>query len=172
MTRVASLADVYATLHRLAMERRDGVLQLTLHTNGDSLRWGPEPHDELWWIKDKLKREQLSSLPPALVIRLDVQTTLANLPESGDNDSNRNEDAMDDARSLRFGKYVLRQDRVVEIALTTTELRWRWLRRHPRDVTRVYHVLDGFAGRWRSAHARCSRSTFACDRARGVEPTD
>ena|SRR5262245_27089931 len=35
-----------------------------------------EPHDELWWVKDKLKREQLSSLPPALAIRLDVQKTL------------------------------------------------------------------------------------------------
>jgi len=38
-----------------------------------------EPHDDLWWVKDKLKREQLSSLPPALAIRLDVQNTLANL---------------------------------------------------------------------------------------------
>jgi hypothetical protein len=35
-----------------------------------------EPHDELWWVKDKLKREQLSLLPPALAIRLDVQQTL------------------------------------------------------------------------------------------------
>lgn len=35
-----------------------------------------EPHDELWWVKDKLKREELSLLPPALAIRLDVQQTL------------------------------------------------------------------------------------------------
>ena len=35
-----------------------------------------EPHDELWWVKDKLKRERLSLLPPALAIRLDVQHTL------------------------------------------------------------------------------------------------
>jgi hypothetical protein len=34
----------------------------------------------LWWIKDKLKREQISSLPPALALRLDVQKTLAALP--------------------------------------------------------------------------------------------
>jgi len=40
-----------------------------------------EPHDELWWVKDKLKREQLSSLPPALAIRLDVQNTLARLSD-------------------------------------------------------------------------------------------
>jgi DnaJ homologue, subfamily C, member 28, conserved domain len=38
-----------------------------------------EPHDELWWVKEKLKREQLSALPPALAIRLDVQRTLDRL---------------------------------------------------------------------------------------------
>jgi len=38
-----------------------------------------EPHDELWWVKDKLKREQLSSLPPALAIRVDVEKTLAEI---------------------------------------------------------------------------------------------
>ena len=38
-----------------------------------------EPHDDLWWVKDKLKREQLSSLPPALAIRLDVEKTLAQI---------------------------------------------------------------------------------------------
>lgn len=35
-----------------------------------------EPHDDLWWVKDKLKREQLNTLPPALAIRLDQQNTL------------------------------------------------------------------------------------------------
>jgi DnaJ-like protein len=38
-----------------------------------------EPHDELWWVKDKLKREQISSLPPALAIRLDIEKTLSKL---------------------------------------------------------------------------------------------
>jgi hypothetical protein len=35
-----------------------------------------EPHDELWWVKDKLKREQIQSLPPALVLRRDVEEKL------------------------------------------------------------------------------------------------
>lgn len=39
-----------------------------------------EPHDDLWWVKDKLKREQISSLPPALAIRLDVEKTLQAIP--------------------------------------------------------------------------------------------
>jgi Domain of unknown function (DUF1992) len=38
-----------------------------------------QPHDELWWVKDKLKREQLSSLPPALAIRLDVEKTVESI---------------------------------------------------------------------------------------------
>ena len=35
-----------------------------------------DPHDELWWVKQKLKREQIQSLPPALVLRRDVEDTL------------------------------------------------------------------------------------------------
>src|SRR5262245_19775620 len=38
-----------------------------------------EPHDELWWGKDKLKREKPSSLPPALHLRLDVEKTLRHI---------------------------------------------------------------------------------------------
>ena len=38
-----------------------------------------EPHDDLWWVKDKLRREEISHLPPALAIRLDVERTLARL---------------------------------------------------------------------------------------------
>jgi hypothetical protein len=36
-----------------------------------------EPHDELWWVKQKMRLEQLHLLPPALLLRLDVQQTLA-----------------------------------------------------------------------------------------------
>lgn len=32
-----------------------------------------QPHDELWWVKEKLKREQLSRLPPALELRRDLE---------------------------------------------------------------------------------------------------
>src|SRR5712691_10865973 len=40
--------DEYATKYKTArMERRNGVLQVTLHTDGQSLRWGFLPHGEL-----------------------------------------------------------------------------------------------------------------------------
>jgi hypothetical protein len=38
-----------------------------------------EPHDELWWVKQKLEREQISVLPPALALQLDRERTLAKI---------------------------------------------------------------------------------------------
>lgn len=38
-----------------------------------------EPDDELWWIKQKLRRERLSLLPPALQIRREVELFLQRL---------------------------------------------------------------------------------------------
>ena len=40
--------DEYANKYQsVRMERRDGILQITLHTNGGSLQWGSTPHEEL-----------------------------------------------------------------------------------------------------------------------------
>ena len=40
--------DDYGELYRhIKMERKNGILQITLHTDGDSLRWGLGPHEEL-----------------------------------------------------------------------------------------------------------------------------
>jgi Domain of unknown function (DUF1992) len=36
-----------------------------------------EPHDELWWVKQKLRREQLSYLPPTLAVRKEADDALA-----------------------------------------------------------------------------------------------
>jgi hypothetical protein len=35
------------------------------------------PHDEMWWVKQKLRRENLSYLPPSLALRKEVHDTLA-----------------------------------------------------------------------------------------------
>ena len=40
--------DDYATKYQtVRMERHNGILQMTLHTNGGPLRWGFLPHGEL-----------------------------------------------------------------------------------------------------------------------------
>jgi DnaJ-like protein len=34
------------------------------------------PHDDMWWIRDKLRREELSYLPPALALHKELDETL------------------------------------------------------------------------------------------------
>jgi hypothetical protein len=38
-----------------------------------------EPYDPMWWLKQKIRRENLSVMPPALQIRLDVERTLQDI---------------------------------------------------------------------------------------------
>jgi len=44
MTAFAEYSQKYTTV---AMERRNGILQMRLHTEGKALRWGALPHEEL-----------------------------------------------------------------------------------------------------------------------------
>ena len=44
---------------------------------GQSIPGIDEPYDENWWVKEKLRREQISALPPALEIARDKEWTLA-----------------------------------------------------------------------------------------------
>ena len=37
------------------------------------------PRDELWWVRDKLRREELDALPVSLALRRDREQLLANL---------------------------------------------------------------------------------------------
>ncbi len=36
-----------------------------------------KPHDELWWVKEKLRRENLSYLPPTIALRKEAEDALA-----------------------------------------------------------------------------------------------
>jgi hypothetical protein len=42
-----------------------------------------EPHDELWWFKRKLRREQLSYLPPTMALRKEAEEALAAATTAG-----------------------------------------------------------------------------------------
>jgi hypothetical protein len=35
-----------------------------------------KPHDEMWWVKDKLRRENVSVLPPTLALRKEAEDAL------------------------------------------------------------------------------------------------
>jgi hypothetical protein len=85
-----------------------------------------EPHDELWWVKDKLKREQISSLPPALAIRLDVEKTLAALASVAAESVVRKEVALlnERIRKAGFAAWGPSVD-VLPLDLEETVARWR-----------------------------------------------
>ena len=59
-------------LIREAMERGDFD---HLPGKGKPLRLDG-PDDEMWWIRDKLRREQVSDLPPALALRKELDDTM------------------------------------------------------------------------------------------------
>jgi hypothetical protein len=40
---------------------------------GKPLRGEGKPYDEMWWVKEKMERENLSYLPPSLVLRKEAQ---------------------------------------------------------------------------------------------------
>jgi enoyl-CoA hydratase/carnithine racemase len=44
---MATLEHYANKYEHVRMERRDGILQITLHTNGGTLQWGAAPHREL-----------------------------------------------------------------------------------------------------------------------------
>ena len=43
---MASLEQYAGNYQNIRMERRDGILQMTFHTNGGPLQWGGGPHEE------------------------------------------------------------------------------------------------------------------------------
>ena len=41
------------------------------------------PHDELWWVKQKLRRENLSYLPPTIALRKEAEDALLAASRAG-----------------------------------------------------------------------------------------
>lgn len=48
-----------------------------------------EPHDELWWVRGKLRAEQLSYLPPTLALRKAAEDALEAAARAGSEDQVR-----------------------------------------------------------------------------------
>jgi hypothetical protein len=85
-----------------------------------------EPHDEMWWVKDKLRREELSSLPPALAIRLEVERTLARFIELATEDAARQEIALLNER-IRKASFAVAWGPSVDVQpLDVEEVMARW----------------------------------------------
>jgi Domain of unknown function (DUF1992) len=50
---------------------------------GKPLRNIDQPHDEMWWLREKLRRENVSFLPPALAVRKELEDALDRIAQAG-----------------------------------------------------------------------------------------
>jgi hypothetical protein len=48
-----------------------------------------KPHDELWWVKQKLRRENFSYLPPTIALRRQAEEALEAAAQAGSEDEVR-----------------------------------------------------------------------------------
>ena len=48
-----------------------------------------KPHDELWWVRQKLRRENCSYLPPTIVLRRQAEEALEVAAQAGSEDEVR-----------------------------------------------------------------------------------
>lgn len=53
-----NLEDYARKFSCIKMERRDGILQMTLHTNDAELKWGTPPHEQLSYAFEEIARDR------------------------------------------------------------------------------------------------------------------
>lgn len=132
-------ADWESWVDALVREGRDRGDFDNLPGHGKPIEGLDKPHDELWWVRKKLKDEGVSYLPPTLALRKDREDTLA---------------AIDRLRS---------EVRVRE-ALEALNERIRALNRRPVQgpPSTVMPVdIDGTVARWRERRANASAALTA-----------
>jgi len=66
-------------IDRAVEEGRQAGAFDNLKGKGEPLPGLDRPHDELWWVKQKLQDEGLSFLPPTLALRKQVEETVERL---------------------------------------------------------------------------------------------
>jgi DnaJ homologue, subfamily C, member 28, conserved domain len=64
--------------HQIRMGMERGEFE-NLPGTGKPLAGLDEPHDDDWWIKEKLKREGVSVLPPSLAVRKELDDARAEI---------------------------------------------------------------------------------------------
>ncbi len=68
---------------RIREAAREGAFD-NLPGAGRPIPGDDQPLDEMWWVRDKLRREGLSFLPPSLEMRLEAEKTSAAICDAPD----------------------------------------------------------------------------------------
>lgn len=86
------------------------------------------PHDELWWVNDKLRREDLVVLPPSLALRREREVLLEGLATIGDEQALRAAVADLNARILHLNRYGAPGPPSTLMAMDADDIVARWRR--------------------------------------------
>ena len=92
-------------------------------------------HDEEWWVKQKLKREKLSYLPPALALRKEVEDARLRIRAAGSEAAVRELVAQINERIVHVNSRIVSgpASTVMRLDVEETVLHWRQ-RRRPSDA--------------------------------------
>lgn len=103
--------------------------------HGKPLRDVDRPRDEMWWVKDKLRREEASYLPPTLALRKQVEDARAAIAASASEDEVRRIVADVNARIVEVNSRVTAgpPSTLAPLDPERTVERWRAGRRSPSD---------------------------------------
>lgn len=103
--------------------------------HGKPLRDVDRPRDEMWWVKDKLRREEASYLPPTLALRKQVEDARAAIAASVSEDEVRRIVADVNARIVEVNSRVTAgpPSTLAPLDPERTVERWRAGRRSPSD---------------------------------------
>lgn len=101
--------------------------------HGRPLRDVDRPRDEMWWVKDKLRREKASFLPPTLAVRKEVEDARAAIAASASEAEVRRIVADINARIVEVNSRVTAgpPSTLAPLDPARTVERWRVERRSP-----------------------------------------
>lgn len=93
------------------------------------------PHDDLWWVKDKLRRENVSIVPPTLKIRREIEEARERVAQADSESEVRGILAAINARIRHLNAHATAgpPSNVVPLNVEREVVRWRQQQRD--DVT-------------------------------------
>jgi hypothetical protein len=92
-----------------------------------------EPLDENWWIREKLRREQINAVPPIIAARLEVEKTLVAIRQLSSEHlvRRRLEQLNESIRRAHFSHIAGPADGISPLDIESEVTRWRAERQQP-----------------------------------------
>ena len=127
-----------------------------------------QPDDDHWWIRAKLEREDLATMPPSLALRRDVLAAIAGLDEWQTEAEVRRAITEVNAKIRQANRVAISGPPVTLVVYDEEELVDAWRGKHPQPATPIVpdatgsvvpprriggRALDRFSG-WTRRHGR------------------